>query len=314
MVAKPAKQLTRSRLSPHPVARNQRRLAWLLVTPWMVGFLAFSLYPMGASLYYSFTRYNLFQAPQWVGLANYGGLLTSGTFWQSLYNTLYYAVFGVGLALVLGLGSALLLNLKVRGQAIYRTIYFLPSVMPPVASALLWLWLLNPQYGLINTMLGFLHLPQPLWLVSAAWAKPALILMGLWGNGTTTIIYLAGLQDIPDVFYEAIEIDGGNSWQKFRFITLPMLSPITFFQLVMGLIGALGMFTQAYVLSMGSIQNLGGPSNSLLFYSVNIYEQGFSYLNMGYASALAWILLVITVLVTWLIYRSSARWLYYGGQ
>ena len=298
----------------NPVARDQRRLAWILLMPWILGFLAFSLYPTAASLYFSFTRYNLFEPPHWIGLANYESIISSGTFWQSLYNTIYYTVFGVGFALVLGLGSALLLNLKVRGQAIYRTIYFLPSVMPPVASALLWLWLLNPQYGLINTALGYLHLPQPLWLISAVWAKPALILMGLWGTGTTTIIYLAGLQDIPQVYYEALEMDGGGSWQKFRYITLPMLSPITFFQLVMGLIGALGLFTTAYVLSMGSIQSLGGPDNSLLFYSVNIYEQAFSNLKMGYASALAWILLIITVLITWIIYRSSKRWLYYGGQ
>lgn len=301
----------RKRMSP--IAKRQFRLAMLFISPWVIGFLAFNLYPMISSFVYSFTQFNLFQPPQWVGLQNYAQMFSSHDFWQSLYNTLYFTVFGVGLQLVLGLATAMLLNLKVKGQAIYRTLYFLPSVMPPVASSLLWLWLLNPQYGLVNGALGLLHLPQPLWLTSAVWSKPAMILMSLWGVGTTTIIYLAGLSDVPTSLYEAVEIDGGGAWARFRHVTLPMISPITFFQLVSGLIGAISMFTQAYVVSGGNT-TLGGPDNSLLFYTVDLYQNAFTYLKMGLADAQAWVLLVIILIITLVVYKTSNRWMYYGGQ
>ncbi len=297
----------------NPVLIEQRKLAWVFVAPWIIGFLGFSLYPILSSFYYSFTEYNLFKPGRWIGLQNYNELLHSALFYKALYNTVFYAVFGVGLQLLIGLSTALMLNMKVRGQAIYRTLVFLPSVMPPLATSLLWLWLLNPKYGIINHFLSFLHLPEPLWLVSAAWTKPALILMSLWGVGTTTIIYLASLSDVPEMYYEAMDMDGAGSWDKFRHITLPIISPVTFFQLISGIIAAFSIFTPAFVLTTGQT-TVGGPSNSLLFYSVYIYQQGFQFLKFGYASALAWVLLLIVMLITYVVYRTSKSWMHYGGR
>jgi multiple sugar transport system permease protein len=188
--------------------------------------------------------------------------------------------------------------------------------MPPVAGALLWVWLLNPKYGLVNAVLGFFKLDQPLWLSSAEWAKPAIILMSLWGIGSTMVIYLAGLGDIPSVYYEAVEIDGGGMWSKFRHVTWPLLTPITLLQIISGIIAGFNVFTQSFIVSAAGSGNspIGGIKNSLLFYAVNIYQQAFSYLKFGYASALAWIMLLIILVVTMIILKSSKKWVYYEGE
>ncbi len=305
-----------------PINRNfstlkgQKKLAIIFMIPWVIGFLAFNLYPILTTIFYSFTKYNLFEAPKWVGLENYSTLFRSKEFYQSLYNTLYYVIFGVGLQLSLALITAIILNMKVKGRSFFRSIYFLPSLMPPVAASLLWVWLLNPKYGLVNAALRFCNLPEPLWLVSAEWAKPAVILMSLWGIGSTMVIYLAGLGDIPTVYYEAVEIDGGGMWSKFRHVTWPMLTPITLFQLISGMIAGFNIFTKTYIIIKAAADNgsLGGIKNSLLFFAVNIYQEGFSYLRFGYASALAWVMLVIILILTLIILKSSKKWVHYGGE
>jgi multiple sugar transport system permease protein len=234
--------------------------------------------------------------------------------WLSLYNTLFMAVFGLFPHLAFALAIALLLNRNVKGQSIYRTIYFLPTLVPVVAATLLWMWLLNAQYGLINELLGRIGLPQPVWLLDPLWTKPALIMMGFWGTGTTTIMYLAALQEVPKLYYEAADIDGANAWHKFRHITLPAISPMTLFHVIMGLIGALQLFTQGYVFTEGNKQSMGGPENSLLFYAIYLYQTAFSFLKMGYASAMAWLLFLIVFLLTIIVFKTSAKWVYYGGE
>jgi multiple sugar transport system permease protein len=202
---------------------------------------------------------------------------------------------------------ALLLNMKVVGVPVYRTVYYLPSIVPVVATSVLWMWLLNPQYGLVNAFLARLGLPEPGWISDPMWSKPALIGMSLWGIGGSIVIYLAGLQDVPAELYEAAEIDGARPWQRVRYITLPMLSPVIFFNLVMGLIGSFQYFTQAYVMT------LGGPVDSTLFYALYLFRRAFTYLDMGYASAMAWLLFVLIMAVTALTFKSAGRWVHYAG-
>lgn len=282
--------------------------------PWIIGFLAFTVYPFFGSLYFSFTSYDLFNPPQWIGLDNYKEILQDSSFYKSLQNTFYMAFIAMPIGLISSLLIAQLLNVKVRGIALYRTVYYLPAVIPVVANAILWTWLLNPDYGIINSVLRALGLPDPAWLLDPAFTKPSLILMGLWGSGAGSLIFLAALQGIPQQFYEAASIDGANMWHRFRHITLPGLSPIILFQLIMGLIGAFQIFTESFILTGGNTGSLGGPDQSLLFYSVYLYQTAFMYLKMGYASALAWILFVIVVLITMVLLKTSARWVYYGGE
>lgn len=280
----------------------------LFISPWLIGFLSFTLTPFVMSLYYSFTKYDIIQPPTWVGLDNFRDLMNDELFWKSLYNTLYYTIIFCPLGVVVGVGLALLLNLKVKGMAVYRTIFYLPSIVPFVASSILWLWLLDPQFGVINALLETLGIVGPGWLVDPNWSKPALILMGLWGVGAPMIIYLAALQDIPNDMYESAEIDGATWWHKIMYITIPMLTPVILFNLIMGLIGSFQYFTQAYIMTGG------GPNDSTLFYALYLYNNAFSYFHMGYASAMAWILFAIIMAVTLLIFKSSARWVYYGGE
>jgi len=280
---------------------------YLFISPWVIGFLAFTAGPMLASLYFSFNDYNMVRF-RWVGLDNYIGLFNDQDFGISLYNTVYYTVFSVPLRLLFALLVAVLLNVKVRGVSALRTAYYLPSITPSVAASVLWIWIFNPQYGLINSLLGTLGLPTPGWLGDPAWAKPAFVLMSLWGIGGPMVIFLAGLQSIPDELYEAAFVDGANTWHQLWAITLPMLSPTIFF--IMGMIGAFQYFTIPYVLTGGD----GKPAQSLMFYSMYIYRRAFVMLEMGYASALAWILFIIVLVCTLYIFRSSDRWVFYAGR
>lgn len=294
------------------------RLRWGLffVSPWIIGFLLFTLYPTIASLYYSMTSYDVLRPPQWVGLENYHYFFTKDNLSiKSITNTLYYAAISVPLNILVAVSVSLLLNAKIRFLPVYRTIFFLPSVVPAVASTMLWIWLLSYNHGLLNMALESLGLAKVAWLSNPTWTKPALILMSLWGFGGMMVIYLAGLQDIPDTLYEAADIDGANGLQKVVHITIPLLTPQIFFQLVTGIIGAFQVFTTAYLLggSSGS-SSMGGPANSLLFYSVYLYNNAFTFFKMGYASAMAWILLVITLLTTLLVLRSARLWVFYGGS
>ena len=280
----------------------------LFISPWLLGFLVFTVFPVIASLYLSFTDYRVLSPPRWVGLANYRSLLgDTDYFWPALGNTVFLFL-ELPLSLCLGLALALLLNQKLRGIALYRTFLFVPSIVPVVASAMLWLWVLNPEHGLLNAGLRAAHLPAPPWLASPLWAKPAMILMDLWGVGGGMVIYLAALQSVPAALYEAASLDGANFWRRTWHITLPSISPVIFFNLIMGVIGTFQYFTQTFVMTKG------GPDNSTLFYALYLYQNAFEYFRMGTACAMAWILFILTLAATALVFKSSVRWVYYEGE
>ena len=278
------------------------------LSPWLLGFLAFTLVPLALSLYYSFCEYCLLQPPLFVGWDNYRELAGDPVFRQSLANTLYYAAMVLPAGMLVSLGLALLLNLPLRGQALYRTIVFLPSLVPVVASAMIWLWLFNSKLGLINSLLRVIGLEGPGWLTDARWAMPALAFMSLWGVGHTVVIYLAGLQDVPVELYEAAEIDGAGPWRRLWHVTLPMISPVIFFNLIMAIIGTLQVFATPYIMTGG------GPARATYFYTMYLYDNAFTYLKMGYASAMAWIQVVIILALTAVAFWSARRWVHYQGR
>lgn len=302
------------------LTKNSTRVGLLFALPWIVGFLIFGLYPICISIYYSMTSFNIFQPPTWVGLANYRELFTDEKFYKSLWNTFYMVIVGTPVSLIGGLLLAVLLNQKIKGMPVFRTIFYLPSIVPIVASSLLWLWILNPQYGLINSLLNALGVSGPNWLMDPNYTKPSLIIMGLWGVGNVMIIFLASLQDVPRSLYEAAEMDGANSIQQFLHITLPGITPVIFFQLIMSIINYFQYFTQAYMMIGGSTGgsggNLvsGGAENSLLFYSLYLFQNAFGYFKMGKASAMAWILFLVVVAVTAVIFKTQDRWVSYGDE
>lgn len=283
-------------------------------SPWIVGLGVFIAYPLLASLYYSFCDYSVLQRPVWIGVENYTTLARDDLFWISLRNTLYFAALSVPLGTVVSLALALLLNQDVRGRSFFRTLFYLPSIVPVVASAMLWLWILNGHIGLLNWFLGpILHLfglQPPTWLADPAWSKPAIVLMSLWGTGNAMVIYLAGLQGVPRELYEAAEIDGAGALRRFWHVTLPMLSPVVYFNVIMGLIGALQIFTQAFVLSDGEMD--GSPARSTLFYAIYLFDNAFYKLRMGYASAMAWILFIVIVTLTWLATKVAEKRIHDG--
>lgn len=295
------------------MTRRERRAVGkglFFICPFLVGFSVFTIYPVVMSFYYSLTEFDGVSAPVFVGAAKYGELLTDELFWLSLWNTFYYTVLAVPLGIVVALGLALLLNMKLRGISLYRAMFFVPSIVPVVASSVLWIWFLNPQYGILNAVLRLIGLPGPGWMSSPEWVKPALILMSLWSVGGTMVLYLAGLQDVPEHLYEAAEIDGAGAWHKTRHITLPMLSPVILFTTIMGLIGGFQYFTQAYVMTGGT----GGVSDSALFYCLYLFQKAFNFQDMGGASAMAWLLFVVILVVTLLTFRLSRSWVYYEGK
>jgi len=288
---------------------RRRILGLLFISPWLIGVTAFTLYPFVSSILYSFTSYDVISPPMFIGLDNYREMLSDKLIGIALYNTFYYAVIAVPLGTIWGICVALMLNMKVCGQVVYRTLFYIPSIVPIVASSMVWLWLLNPQYGIINGLIYLIFKkPGPGWITDPALAKPSLILMSLWGIGQTALIYLASLQDVPQSLYESAELDGANAFQKVIHITLPMISPVILFNVIMGLIGAFQYFTQAYVMTSG------GPADSTLFYALYLYNNAFRYFKMGYASAMAWLMFVIILVLTLLTFRTSSRWVYYSAQ
>jgi multiple sugar transport system permease protein len=288
--------------------RGRYWVGYLFISPWLIGFFVFTAFPFLASLYFSFTRYNIVTPPVWVGLTNYKMLLWDDPLvWKSLLVTLTFALFAVPLGIIAGVGLALLLNLNLRGMAIYRTIFYLPSIVPSVATSMIFLWLLNPQIGLINGLLKGFGIIGPAWLQDAAWAPRSLVLISLWAVGGTMVTYLAGLKDIPVALYEAAIIDGATPWQRVRTITLPLLTPVIFFNLIMGIINAFQYFTEAYVMTQG------GPEDSTLFYALYLFQRAWRYLDLGYASALSWFLFVLIMGLTAVVFRSQRRWVHYGG-
>jgi multiple sugar transport system permease protein len=288
-------------------ARREALTFYLCISPWLLGLLLFVLGPMMASLFFSFTRWDLLSPPRWIGLGNFEKLARDPLFRQSLKVTVIYTAVYVPMDMIGGLAIALLVNQKVKGISAFRTIFYLPSVLAGVAYVVLWMWIFNPDAGLINSFLRFFGIQGPRWLADPDWALPALLIMSLWGVGRSMVIYLAGLQDIPRHLYEAAEIDGANARQSFWRITLPLLTPTIFFNLVLSIISTFQTFTSAFVATDG------GPLDSTLFYVLYLYRQAFQFFNMGYASALAWVLFAIILVFTLLIVRSSDRWVYYEG-
>lgn len=300
-----------------PLSMRQREAAWgyVFISPWLVGFLLFTLGPMVASLFLSLTHYNITSPPVFAGFENYLKLLTADPkFWHSLGVTLRFALFAIPLNLILGFCLAFLLNQKVPFIAFWRTMYYVPAVLAGVAVAIVWSLIFNPRFGILNWGLSLLGIHGPGWLASPDWALPALIIMSLWSVGGGMIIYLAGLQSIPTTLYEAAELDGANSWQKAIYITVPLMSPVIFFNLIIGIIATFQYFTEVYVLTAGADYGLGGPAEATLFYNIYLYSNAFRYLNMGYASAMAWILFFIVLGLTLLVFKSSALWVYYEGE
>ncbi len=287
--------------------KRESRIGLLFLSPWLLGLAIFTAYPIIASLYFSFTQYSGLSSPRWIGLENYARLFQDQLFWKSIYNTLYLAIIGIPLAQTLSLLVALLLNTKVRFLSVFRTLYFLPSIVPAVATALLWKWFLNPQFGPINLLLERIGLPTPGWLTDPAWSKPALILTSVWGVGGAMVIYLAGLQNIPAELYEAAELDGAGRIARLFRITIPMLSPVILFNVVMGVISSFQSFTSVFIMTAG------GPENSTLVYALSIYRNGFQFYRMGYASAMAWILLIITSIAVLFVFKFFGKYGYFGG-
>ncbi len=299
---------------------EKRETAWfyLLISPWLFGFFALTVYPMGASIYYSLTNWNMFQTPKFLGADNYIKLFGNATFYTALYNTFYYALIFVPVSMIISLFLAWLLNRNVRGRQIYRTLFYIPTLVPVVVSALIFMWILAPE-GICNQFLALLGIQGPSWFYDATWTKPGLIIMSLWGLGSGFVLLLAGMQGIPQELYEAGYLDGTNAWQEFRHITMPMLSPMILYNLVMNIINALQLFTQPYVL--GSQQSMpgraglgGGIDNSFLTIVQLLYNQAFKQFKMGYASAMAWVLFVIILILTLLVMKSSEAWTYYEGE
>jgi len=280
-----------------------------LISPWLVGFLVWSVFPFAYSFYLSFTEYNIFQPPEWVGVENYVRMFTDDRdFWPSLRLTLLYGALNVPLGMAGALGVALLLNQNVKAIGIWRTIYYLPAVLPAAAVALLWRWMFSPTSGLINFLLqpfyALFNVTPLQWFTDPELVLPAFVIMGMWGVfGANSVILLAGLKNIPRHLYEAASIDGANNVQKFWFVTIPMLSSTLFYTLITGVIGSLQLFTQAFFITI--------PSRAGTFMNVLIFQEAFSFRNMGYASALAWFLLLIILVLTLFMFRSSSAWVYY---
>ncbi len=306
----------------HRMARREAVLFYLFLSPWLVGFIVLTLGSILASLVFSFTRWDILSAARFVGISNYIELIfRDPRFITALYNTIYYAFFSIPLAMTGGLAISVLMNQKLRGMQVFRTVYYLPAVVSGVATAILWQWLFNPTTGLFNKLLIMLGLDKLIltltgavvangFLNEANLAKPAFIIMGLWSVGGAMIIYLAGLQGIPEELYEAAKIDGTNAWQRFRHVTLPLLSPTIFYQLVIGTMAAFQFFTPVYIMTGGT----GQPEDSTMFYSLYLFKNAFEFMKMGYASAMAWILFAIVLVITLVHFKGAKRWVYYEGK
>jgi multiple sugar transport system permease protein len=303
---------------PARVLRRRRRVSlrakealagYLLISPWLIGFLVFVLGAMIASMVISLYDTNLLNRTEFVFLRNYEAALRDRLFWKALSVTTYYTCTVVPLQTISALLMALLLNQQLRGQGVFRTIYYLPAVVSSVATISLWWWMLNPDSGLINAALAKIGIaPGPRWLVSPQWALPAVVIMGVWASGSSMLVFLSALQGVAKELYEAAMLDGAGTARRFLSITLPMISPTVFFSLIMGLIGSFQIFTEAYLLTGG------GPNNATLTYVLLIYRRTFEHLRFGYGSALAWILFVILMLLTLLLFKSSSMWVYYEAE
>jgi len=308
-------------------SRRETITALIFVSPWVIGFGVFLLYPLLASIYYSFCDYSVLRPPVYIGADNYVGLWHDEIFWQALKNTAIYSFFALPIGAAVALALAMLLNTKVKGMTFYRTLFYIPSLVPAVALGVLITWIFNGEHGILNEIIGRfslphitwmgMHLPQitwvgikgPNWLGDPNWSKTALIIMSAWGAGNAMVIYLAGLQDVPQALYEAADLDGAGWWAKTWNVTLPMLSPVILFNVIMGIIGTLQIFTVPYIVSP-----TGSPARSLYFYVTYLFDNAFIFHKMGYACAMGWIMFLIVLMVTGVALRLSNRHVYYGGS
>lgn len=279
------------------------------ISPWLIGLLVFTIYPLISSFYYSLTRYDLIQAPTFIGLDNYVFMIIKDArFWTVITNTIFYVAFSVPLSISTAFLIANLLNTKIYGRSFFRGIIYIPSIVPAVCTAMVWLLLLNMQYGAVNGILSSLNIQAIPFLSNPDLSKPTLVMIAAWASGGSVVVFLASLQDVPRSLYEAATVDGANAWQKFFNVTVPMCSPVILFNLIIGFIGAFQEFTLPWLLTGG------GPAASTELYSLHLYRNAFQNLRMGYASSLAWVLFVVIVVFTVVLFRTSGRWVYYGGE
>ncbi len=288
---------------------------YLLILPWVIGFVTLTLGPMIYSFILSLTDWDLFTAPKFNDFQNYISLFTTDKiFWKAVYNTLYYALISVPLGMTFSLFIAYFLNRPIKGSAIYRTLYYIPATVPAVASALLFKWLLAPDAGMINRFLALFGIDGPAWLLEPQWVKPALILMSLWTVGSNITLLMAGIKSVPNEFYEAAALDGASPLLQYYRITLPLLTPVIFFNVINGLIGSLQIFTQIYIMTNTGGATMGGPNNASMMIVPYLFNNGFRFYKMGYASAIAWVLFLLVMLLTLLVFRSSSAWVYYETE
>tara|TARA_B100000123_G_scaffold45011_1_gene29644 strand:- start:1164 stop:2051 length:888 start_codon:yes stop_codon:yes gene_type:complete len=289
---------------------NKKNLTiFAFTSPWIIGFLSFGIYPIIISFYYSLCQYDVLREPMFIGLENYRTILYEDAyFWKTIWNTLYYTIFRVPINIFLSLLVAILLNRTLKASGLIRATFFLPSLISGVALSVIWIWIFNPQIGLLNTILAFFGLKGPLWLQDENWSKLSLVIMSTWSiGGGRMLVFLAALQNVNPNLYEALKLDGGNDLQCFWHITLPLISPVIFLWSVIEVIASMQIFTEAFIMTKG------GPLESTLFYNLYLYNQAFENFNMGYASALAWILLVITLIITLAQFRLSKKYVYYDN-
>ena len=301
---------------PEPVRRGMTRAGrkrlltgLLFISPWIVGFVCFGIYPIVMALYYSFCDYDVMRDAVWIGPLNYQDMVTDDVFWKAIWNTLIYAGFSVPLGLMLALVLAVLLNQPIAGRSFFRTFFYIPSIVPLVAVAMVWMWVFNGESGLMNYFLSLIGVTGPQWLADAAWTKPTLILSSVWQVGGAMVLFLAGLQDVPRSLYESAEIDGAGPGRQFWNITIPMVSPVLYFNLIIGIIGSLQEFVKPFVMLPD-----GGENRSALLLAVYIYQNAFEFNNMGYACAMAVVMFFLVLLLTWLATRAMGRHVYYAGE
>jgi len=310
-----AMPLTRRRVSPATL--HNTLLGLLFCGPWIIGLLAFRAYPIAMAFWYSFTDYHGMMAPNFIGFQNYAHILDDPDVGNSIQNTLTYTAMAIPAGIITALGIAIMLNTKMRALPFYRTLFFLPILVPDVALSIVWLQMFNPQFGLVNAVIEGLariifgvQIAGPGWLANVVWAKPTLVLLNVWLIGQPMIIYLAALQDVPQDLLDAAAVDGANWFQRLTAVTVPMVTPVIFYQLVTGLIGALQLFTQPFVITGGT----GTPAQSMMFYAMQLYREAFENFDMGQAEAMAWLLFLAVLILSFLVFWSSNRWVYYGGE
>lgn len=299
-----------------PVTRRNTLTGLAFCLPWIIGLIAFRAYPIGAAFWYSLTDYQGMDPPEFIGLSNYAWLTRDSELVNAARNTIEYTAMAIPAAIVTALGLALILNSKTRALALYRTLFFLPILVPDAALAIVWLQMFNPQWGLVNTLIeGIVYfatgwqIAGPGWTSSTEWSKPTLVLLNVWVVGQAMVIYLAALQDVPQDLLDAASVDGASWYRRIWHVTVPLITPVIFFQLVIGLIGALQLFTQPFIISRG----IGEPAQSLMMYSMQLYRQAFVYFNMGRASAMAWAMFLVILALTYVVFRTSG-WVHYGGE